>query len=115
MAYPSTQEPTVIALPAVAVDAQTVTPNEIGNLTRNSKVTQNTVIAVHHVPIPGYLVAVDVLLTSGAYQTVVPVVTDRGQFIALLTWRAATRSECSQPIEGQGVRIFRVLRPRAFG
>ena len=89
------QEPVGIACPAATIDAETVTPKEISNLTRNSKVTQNTVIAVHHAPIPAYLVAVDVLFTSGAYKTVFPVVTDRGQLMALMTRRTASRSESS--------------------
>ena len=61
------QEPAVIALAAVAIDAQTLSPNKINNLARDSKVTQDTVIAVHHAPVPGYLIAVRVLLASGTY------------------------------------------------
>ena len=72
------REPAVVALAAVAVNAQAFSPNEINNLARDSKVTQNTVIAVHLAPIPGYLIAVRVLFASGAYPANVRQEADRG-------------------------------------
>ena len=72
------QEPAVVALSAVAVNAQAVTPNEVNDLARDSKVTQDSVIAVHHAPIPGYLIAVHALFASGTYPANVPQEADRG-------------------------------------
>ena len=61
------QKPAVVALSATAVNIHAIAPNEINNLTRDSVVTQNSVIAVHDAPIPGYVYAVHALFASGAY------------------------------------------------